>query len=976
VISMLNSRSGGGGRGRRGLVAAAAAGLVVAPLAVVSLATPANAAPVDIQILGTNDFHGRLLPNTSSGANEAGAAQFAGAVAQLRADNPNTVFAAGGDLIGASTFESFIQHDKPTLDALNAAGLDVSAAGNHEFDAGYDDLVSRVMAPFDATTNPEGGAEWQYLAANVRKNSDNSYALPDVAASPGVSDGGTWMTTVGGVNVGFVGTVTEDLPSLVSPDGITDVHVTDIVDETNAAADALKTAGADVVIMLVHEGATTTDIASATDSSAFGQIVAGVDGDVSAIISGHTHLAYDHVIAGRPVVSAGQYGTNLNKLVFTVDPDTDSVTLKEHAIVAANSVTLTAQTAIDTKAEVQTLVSDAVADAETLGAQELGQLAGPFNRARLSSGSENRGGESTLGNLVAEVQRWATSTPEAGSAQIAFMNPGGLRADMVGNNSAGYPAVLTYKQAALVQPFANTLVNMQMTGAQLKTLLEQQWQRDGSGNVPSRPFLRLGASTGFKFTYDPARAEGDRITGMWLDGTAIAPATSYSVTANSFLAAGGDNFRAFTQATGKHDSGKIDLETMVDYMDTHSPVAADKTQHAIGVSFAPAAPSVYRPGERIRFDLSSWAFSTAPDVKDSVVSVKLGGTEIGTAAVDNTIGTAVFDEYGKALVDVLVPAGTAAGSYPLTVVGDQTGTSVSIPVQIDSPALRSDAVVTAVATPATIKAQTGTSVIDVTVATTGHTPTGTVAAVLDGQVIGGGELVDGKAKVTVGPFATAGTKALIIKYYGDLSTKPASGSTSVVVEPAPVVEKATPTLTATVSPAQVSVMDDRPTVSVSVAKAAGTATGAVIALVDGKVAGAAELSGGKAVIELQPIASVGTKTIQLKYFGDDSTKPGATSVSVDVVKAEPRLKVAAPKRVVKGELASVRVRVVATGYTPTGKVTVVVAGKKVTKTLKDGKATLRVRMTRLGKNKVRIRYSGDGLTEPASKAVTIRVTRR
>ena len=106
----------------------------------------------EIQILGINDFHGRIANNTAG--DEAGAAVLAGAVKQMRAQNPDTVFAAAGDLIGASTFESFIQKDKPTIDALNEAGLEVSAVGNHEFDQGYDDLVNRVMAPYDATTNP------------------------------------------------------------------------------------------------------------------------------------------------------------------------------------------------------------------------------------------------------------------------------------------------------------------------------------------------------------------------------------------------------------------------------------------------------------------------------------------------------------------------------------------------------------------------------------------------------------------------------------------------------------------------------------------------------------------------------------------------------------------------------------------------------------------------------------------------------
>ena len=122
----------------------------------------------------------------------------------------------------------------------------------------------------------------------------------------------------------------------------------------------------------------------------------------------------------------------------------------------------------------------------TLGAVPLGDRSpATFNRAQPRSNAagariENRGGESTLGNLVAEVQQWATEAPESGAAQIAFMNPGGLRADMVGVDpgDGSYPRVLTYKEAAGVQPFANTLVNMQLTGAQIKTVLEQQWQRD------------------------------------------------------------------------------------------------------------------------------------------------------------------------------------------------------------------------------------------------------------------------------------------------------------------------------------------------------------------------------------------------------------------------------------------------------------------------------------------------------------------
>ena len=168
------------------------------------------------------------------------------------------------------------------------------------------------------------------------------------------------------------------------------------------------------------------------------------------------------------------------------------------------------------------------------------------------------------------------------------MNPGGLRADMLGTGT-DYPRTVTYKNAADVQPFANTLVKMGLTGSSIKKLLEQQWQRTSTGQVPSRPFLKLGVSNGFEYTYDPTRAEGDRITGMWLDGEAIDAGTTYQVAANAFLASGtGDNFFAFSEAIDKRDSGKVDLAAMVDYMAAFAtdadPLGVDFSQRAIGVA--------------------------------------------------------------------------------------------------------------------------------------------------------------------------------------------------------------------------------------------------------------------------------------------------------------------------------------------------------------------------------------------------------
>ncbi len=414
-----------------------------------SSSAPAHAAAsVDINILATNDFHGRIKSNGV----EAGAAVLAGAVKQIRGEHPNTVFAAAGDLIGASTFESFINNDKPTIDALNEAGLEVSAVGNHEFDKGYDDLVNRVMAP-ESATNPDGGANWQYIGANVLMKDSGDPALDP-----------TFVKDMGGVQVGFIGAVTEHLPELVSPGGIADIKVTDIPTAVNTEADALKAEGVDVIVLLVHEGAASTDCATMDDdpTSDFGSIISGVNDKVDAIVSGHTHLAYnckfpvagwaDRPVKDRPVVSAGQYGYNLNQLDLSVDPASGQIQSVDQSILSLTTASTSGTPPVTTYAPnypadagTKTIVDAAVAEADVKGAVPLGDIGGAFKRAARPKATdpttteENRGGESTLGNLVAEVQRWATESETTGSAQIAFMNPGGLRADMVRQHPGHLP---------------------------------------------------------------------------------------------------------------------------------------------------------------------------------------------------------------------------------------------------------------------------------------------------------------------------------------------------------------------------------------------------------------------------------------------------------------------------------------------------------------------------------------------------------
>ena len=605
--------------------------------------------PVDIDVVTVNDFHGRIEADGAS----AGAAVLAGAVKQFRAENPNTIFAGAGDLIGASTFTSFINDDNPTIDALNAAGLDVSAAGNHEFDQGWADLRDRV----------QDRADWEYISSNVFLTETGEPALAPA-----------WIKELDGVRVGFIGAVTEDLDSLVSPEGIKDLEVRSIVDSVNAVADDLtdgdsSNGEADVIILLVHEGAATVDVSSITPDSPLGEIVYGVNDDVDAIVSAHTHLAYNHVIDGRPVVSAGQYGENLGLMKLKVDPKTKDLISITNEIKPLTSGGTPLYPAVP---EVADIVAKAKAEADVLGAVKVGDITRDFNRARQSDGkTENRGGESTIGNFVADVQKWSTG------ADLALMNPGGIRANLTyASSGASDPdGNVTYREAATVQPFANTLVTLTLTGAQLKSVLEEQWQPAGA----ARPFLKLGVSKELTYTYDPKAAQGSRITSMTLNGAPVDPAASYTVAANSFLAAGGDNFASFKLGTGKRDTGKIDLQSMVDWFAANKTATPDDAQRAVGVSVSPAEADGYTAGDQVTVALSSLAFS-AGEPAPGQVTLSLGETVLAQGAVDPTVVDA-SDEAGRATLTFTVPAGVY-GEQVLTVAVAGTGTTVAVPFTI------------------------------------------------------------------------------------------------------------------------------------------------------------------------------------------------------------------------------------------------------------------------------------------------------
>ena len=693
--------------------------LTAAPIA----AIPALAAPVDdvvsLNLLNINDFHGRIDANT---------VKFAGTVETLRAayGDANTLLLSDGDNIGASVFASSSQQDEPTIDVLNALELASSAVGNHEFDQGYDDLTGRVAQ----------SADWNYLGANVYLKGTTTPALDEYD-----------VFVVDGVRVTVIGAVTQETPTLVSPGGISGLDYGDPVDAVNRVVAEITAADeADVIIAEYHEGASagTPDGATLEQElaldNAFTDIVQNTSAEVDAIFTGHTHKAYawQAPVPGeagktRPVLQTGNYGENIGQVVLgynIVSKDVVSSTAVNVARTIDADEDLVA--AFPRVAEVKTIVDAALAEAAVIGNQPIGNITSDITRAFAGGVTDDRASESALGNLVADSLVSAMASPELGGAEIGLVNPGGLRSDLLYASSpvGEGDGVVTYAEANLVLPFLNNLWTTTLTGAQFKTVLEQQWQLDASGNVPSRPFLNLGLSQNVDYTYDPAAAQGSHVTSITINGEPIDLAREYRVGSFSFLLQGGDNFREFANGTNTRDSGLVDSDAWIEYLSTNSPVTPSYDRRAIAVSDVPTAPVVIGTTGSVtlsKLDLTSLGAPTTTTVsayfEGSAAAPTVSSVAEGTVAAAFT-----------------VPADAAANST-LVIESPETGLSVRVPLTVvaapivgeepdDSDGSDPDTGVTVPTTPGTGTSPTETVTLPTStnLATTGTDPAPTLLA--------------------------------------------------------------------------------------------------------------------------------------------------------------------------------------------------------------------------------------------------------
>lgn len=559
-----------------------AACTIVVGMTVVSCA---QAQVFRLKIIALNDLHGNLqspgkfATGPDAPAVDAGGVEYmAGYIAQLKGENPDNVVVSAGDLTGGSPLVSNLFHDEGTIEAANRMGLEIEAVGNHEFDRGMAELrrytrggcsaldTNTCQGAVVGTPVPFEGAKFQYLAANVFDTKTGKTIFPGYA-----------VKTYHGVKVAFIGITLKETPEMVLSKNVAGLRFADEAATINAVVRRLRVQGIESFVVLIHEGgfqkgATPRDV-NACAGDMVGQpirpIVGQLDNAVDLVISAHTHEAYVCSLPNRmgrkiPVTSASSYGRVLTDIDITIDAKTRNMT----PVLVRNLVVDRTNAAVRPNAEIAKIVAGYDALTWPIVSRVVGTSAGMFSKV------EGPSGESSMGDMIADAELEATSAPGSGGAQVAFTNPGGIRAGLgVGD--------VTYGELFTAQPFGNNLITMTLTGTQIKTMLEEQFLGctlgAAAGEVAATNTRMLQPSEGFSYTWSQSAPPCSKVdaASIRIGGTAVSPAAKYRVTVNNLLAGGGEDLYVLKQGTDRI-IGETDLTALTAYFAKHKAVTPEE----------------------------------------------------------------------------------------------------------------------------------------------------------------------------------------------------------------------------------------------------------------------------------------------------------------------------------------------------------------------------------------------------------------
>ncbi len=484
---------------------------------------------ISLQFLSLNDLHGKIDQSYEVDTNNDGTEETVGRMdyvaaylKEREALNTNTLIVHAGDMIGGSSPVSALLQDEPTIEIMEAIGFDFGTVGNHEFDEGTEELLRIV----NGGEHSEGkgtvgydGIDFPTLCANCMSKETHEPILPPYA-----------IYEVEGVKVGFIGVNTKATATMVIPSGIEDIYFSDEATAVDKAVEELQSQGIEAIIVLSHMPASQSGTSATGDAA---NLANSVNDAVDIIYAAHNHEIVNAMVDNKLIVQALDYGKAFADVDIEIDPTTKDIVKKQAEIVYVDQSSVTPD---PTVAAILAKYEEQVAPImnEVIGVTEYELLGG--------YGTKGEVGDNALGNLIADGMAWVMNS------DFALMNGGGIR----DNINAGE---ITWEELFNVQPFGNTLVKLDITGAELEQIINAQI------SAQYGPDVSVG---GFKYTWDGST---NRVVDLFLpDGSKVDPAGNYTITVNNFMyEKENDSYKL--RALGENPvQGPIDLDATVDFV--------------------------------------------------------------------------------------------------------------------------------------------------------------------------------------------------------------------------------------------------------------------------------------------------------------------------------------------------------------------------------------------------------------------------
>ena len=548
---------------------------------------------VDVQLLNITDLHGYLQPTTPSqgsvitGAGGVqvtvgGVGYMATHLRQLRQGRKNSLFFSSGDNFSGWPFEVDAHANEPTVEALNALGLQFSTVGNHELDHSVSFLVDHMEhgVPYpvngrddnfvDSTGHKFRGANFRFYTANIVHTDTGRTIVPPYNIE--------WVDAGHGrkLPIAFIHLTVMDTPT-GSTSYQPGLKALSDVGQANKLAAQLKARGVNAIVINIHDGGVAgNDYNAGTNPSGpVFQLAANASPDIAAIVTGHWHCRFNMMVPDpngvpRPVVEAGNHGSLINEINLKLDRRTGEV-IRE--LTTSTNHANTRDVPVDE--ELQYIADYWTAKGQKRYATPLAKVTGDFTR------TANASGESTMGNLAADFAYWDAN--QHGRADLAFISTkpvsgsNALTGDLLfakGTNAADADGTVLFGEAWNAFGYGNPILTVTLPGTQLHAAFEAQWVPQANGTVKFAP---LAVSRNVSYTYDTGKPVGQRVdpATVLIDGKPLDVNRTYRVAALAYTLIGGDGTTVFAGFTDPVRNDR-DHEGFIAYLRAH-PVLSPST---------------------------------------------------------------------------------------------------------------------------------------------------------------------------------------------------------------------------------------------------------------------------------------------------------------------------------------------------------------------------------------------------------------